>query len=138
MVALPNSRMTNRRLDQLIRQLTSDVQGELGFWQINYNSRQILIVTDESHDRMRIMSPILDETDLTDDDRQIVLEANFDRALDAKYAVSRGYLWSVFMHPLSDLTDTMFLDCVNQVRNLAENYGSTYTSSELIFGPGES
>ncbi len=31
------------------------------------------------------------------------MQANFDTALDARYAIAKGALWSTFIHPLSDL-----------------------------------
>jgi hypothetical protein len=67
----------------------------------------------------------------------VLLGANFDRALDARYASGRGYLWSVFLHPLSSLTDSEFLDGVEQVVTLARNYGTSYASSNLLFQGGQ-
>ena len=64
----------------------------------------------------------------------ILPTANFDRALDAKYAISRGYLWAVFVHPLRELSEPQLCDAVHQVATLAENYGGTYSSSDLVFG----
>lgn len=137
MIAFPQEPMNNRRLDQVIRRITTVVDGQLGFWRVEFEGRQLLIVTDESHNRMRVMTLVLAEEEMTDDDRQIVLAANFDRALDAKYAISNEYLWSVFMHPLAELSEQQFVDAVQQVKTLADNYGTTYSSSDLVFG-GES
>ena len=64
------------------------------------------------------------------------MEANFDRALDAKYAIANGVLWSVFAHPLKELTKEQTIDAFNQVRNLVYNYGSSYTSTDILFGGG--
>ena len=133
MVALPQ-RMNNRRLDVLIRQLSVEVEGELGFWQFTYDQRQLTVITDEPHDRMRVMTPVTTEGELTSDECKLLLEANFDRALDAKYALSRGYLWAVFVHPLSDLSDPLFHDAVEQVKNLADNFRTSYSSTDLVFG----
>lgn len=128
--------MDNRRLDQLIRRIATMTEGELGFWRIDFEGRQLLVITDESHNRMRVMTVIVEESDMTDEERRIVLTANFDRALDAKFAVSNGYLWSVFMHPLAELSEDQFVDAVKQVKTLADNYGTTYSSSDLVFGGG--
>ena len=38
-----------------------------------------------------------------------LMQANFDSALDARYAVVRGVLWSAFLHPLGSLNDSQFL-----------------------------
>ena len=126
--------MSNSRLDELIRRIATVIEGEPGNWRIDFRGRHLFVLTDEAHNRMRVMTPITEEDDLNDADRQILLAANFDRALDAKYAVSSGYLWSVFTHPLAELADDQFLDAVQQVKNLADNYGTTYASSDLKFG----
>jgi hypothetical protein len=91
-------------------------------------------VTDERADRMRIMTPIVRRSAVTDDELATLLEANFDRALDAKFALHQGHVWSVFVHPLSKLDEAQLVDAARQVATLADNYGTTYTSSPLVFG----
>lgn len=129
--------MDNRRLNQLIEEAATVLEGQLGLWRIEYDEHVLFVVTDEIHNRMRVMTPIVDEDRLDEDDLRIVLAANFDRALDAKFAIANDYLWSVFTHPLKELTDDQFLDSLEQVKTLSENYGGSYASSELVFG-GES
>ncbi len=136
MIALTNQPMNNRQLDGLIRQISASVEGDLGCWRFDYQGRQLMAITDETHNRMRVMTAIIDGTELTEEIRHTVLEANFDRALDAKYATSQGYLWSVFTHPLAELTDDQFLDAVAQVKTLADNFGTSYSSCDLVFGDG--
>jgi len=69
---------------------------------------------------MRIMTPVADEKGLDFEELHRLLSANFDRALDAKYAISNGTLWSAFTHPLAELTDEQFIGCVGQVITLAD------------------
>ena len=64
----------------------------------------------------------------------IALHSNYDRALDARYALQDGVLWSVFIHPLESLTEGDLKNGINQVRALRKNTGTTFTSSELLFG----
>ena len=134
MISTPYHPMSNSRLDQLIRRIAAVIEGNLGNWRIDYGGRHLFILTDEAHNRMRVMTPVAEESELNDEDRQILLAANFDRALGAKYAVSSGYVWSVFMHPLAELVEDQFIDAVQQVKSLADNYGTTYASSDLKFG----
>ena len=129
--------MTNKKLDDLIRQITSDVVGQMGNWQFLINKRDILVITDECHNRMRIMSPVTTQDRLNEAELTRLLEANFSSALDAKYALRDQTLWSVFTHPLGELSDEQFLDCVAQVANLANNFGHSYASGNLFFGAGE-
>ena len=63
-----------------------------------------------------------------------LLCANFDRALDAKYAIHRGLLWSTFVHPLGELTAAEFESGLKQVYTLRATYGTTYTSTDMVFG----
>lgn len=126
--------MTNKKLDDLIRQITQEVVGQMGNWQFLINKRDILVITDELHNRMRIMSPVTTQDRLNEDELTRLLEANFSSALDAKYALRDQTLWSVFTHPLGELSDEQFLDCVAQVANLANNFGHSYASGNLFFG----
>ena len=126
--------MNTKRLDDLIRQITQDVVGQMGNWQFLIDKRDILVITDETHNRMRIMSPVTTQDRLNKDKLARLLEANFSSALDAKYALRDQTLWSVFTHPLGELSDEQFLDCVAQVANLANNFGHSYASSNLFFG----
>ena len=130
--------MTNDRLDGLIRQTSKTVKGEAGYWQFKIGGRDILVITDARHNRMRIMSPVAAQDQLDKAELIRLLEANFASALDSKYALRDQTLWSVFTHPLAELSDEQFLDCMAQVANLADNFGRSYASSNLIFGGGAS
>ena len=65
-------------------------------------------------------------------------QANFDTALDARYAVAKGLLWATFIHPLSELHDKQFIAGIGQTVNAAKSYGTTYSSGLLSFGGGDS
>ena len=94
----------------------------------------MFLIVDETANRMRLMSPIVEEKDLKEEDLKLLMEVNFDRALDAKYAVANGVLWSVYAHPLKELYKDQVIDAFNQVRNLVYNYGSSYSSTVFVFG----
>ncbi|MGH7725360.1 MAG: hypothetical protein ACREOU_08025 [Candidatus Eiseniibacteriota bacterium] len=129
--------MTNATLGRLLQSLLNDMEGSDSFWHGQREEVSVYIVSDEEHDRMRIMSPIgeLKRTDAGF--LSILLQANFDRALDAKYALRRRELWSVFMHPLSTLVPDDLGLYIDQVVRLVKNTGTTYASSDLIFGISE-
>ena len=38
--------MTNQRLDELIKDNAQNVQGQLGYWQLNISGRDLLVITD--------------------------------------------------------------------------------------------
>jgi len=95
---------------------------------------RIYLITDELNNRMRMMSGIVEIDKLQENDLQTLLEANYDRALDAKYAISNNVLWSVYAHPLKELEKEQILDALIQVKNLVVNYGTTYNSTDMIYG----
>ena len=126
--------MTNNQIENVLTKVTDSVHGYPGYWEILYKERQLLCVTDEAHNRMRIISPII-ETEALDKELLLdVLTANFHAALDVKYAVSQGFLWSVYIHPLKELEDSQLESAVNQVVNAADNFGTSFSSTEMIFG----
>jgi len=130
----PAGRMDNRRLQSILERETRIVEGRSGFWRIEYGGRTLLVITDETHDRMRVMTPVAEESQLQEDEYRRLLAANFDRALDAKFAISDDVVWSLFVHPLGDLTESFLIDALEQVKTLADNFGGSYSSSELKFG----
>ncbi|MEX0704138.1 MAG: hypothetical protein WD069_18710 [Planctomycetales bacterium] len=127
------SGMDGDRLAELIAEYTEVVEARPGSWRVGYRDRVVFIVADAAHDRLRMMTPIEEEDRLAADDLRTLLAANFDRALDARYALADEFLWSVFMHPLRDLTERLFLEALEQVTALADNYGGSYSSSDVFF-----
>ncbi|MEM7595784.1 MAG: hypothetical protein AAF383_30500, partial [Cyanobacteria bacterium P01_A01_bin.83] len=65
-----------------------------------------------------------------------MMVANFHTALDARYAISNGVVVTTFIHPLSSLQERDLLSALNQVSSLAETFGTSYTSGEVLFVPG--
>lgn len=126
--------MTNEKIQKILYREAQDVEGQLGAWQFNYRQRQTMILTDESANRMRIMTPVIEEKDLEEGQLKLMMEANFDRALDAKYALFDGLVWAVFTHPLAELEVEQFKDAMNQVITLSETFGNTYNSTGFVFG----
>ena len=133
MIAL--NEMNNRRLQSLIQGAATEIlEDQLGFWKFEFSDRLIFVITDEGHNRMRIMSPVGEAESIPEEEWSILMAANFDRALDARYCVNNEMLWSAFIHPLKELSDSQFLDGLSQTATLAKNYGTTYISSDIVFG----
>ena len=126
--------MNNQRLDSLIRDRCKVLEGDIGAWRVEYRDHAVMVLTDETHNRMRVITPVAEVLDLDESIWLIALTANFDRALDARYAVNGDYLWSAFIHPLQQLSEAQFFDALDQVVTLAENFGTTFSSTDLTFG----
>jgi len=101
------------------------VEDQPGIWVFEHDGVRLIALADAAEDRMRVMALVTDEP-LGEPELRAVMEANFDRAREAKYAMSHGRLWALFMHPLSELSHTLFDAAVKQVTNLVRNYGTTY------------
>ena len=130
--------MNNARLDAIIRRVDAGAEGEPGFWRFTVAEREVLVITDENANRMRIISGVAEFNDVNTEQLVRMMQANFDSALDARYAVARGVLWSVFLHPLATLDERDFVSGIAQVVNLAATFGSTFSSGALTFGGGDS
>lgn len=126
--------MSNAKIRIVLEKVGKIHQGEPGYWQVIYRNRLLLVVTDEAADRMRIVTPVIESEKLEAEDMRMLLEANFESALDARYALYRQYLWSVFIHPLRSLREESLIDAMNQVTRLADTFGSSFSSTDLFFG----
>ena len=125
--------MTNDDLEKIIYVVADSLRGDTGNWQFMIKNRILVCFTDESNNRMRIMSPIVEQKKLAYADMLKLMEANFHTALDVKYAISDDILWSVFIHPLKELNKDEVLSAINQVYEAAITYGTTYSSTGLTF-----
>jgi len=130
--------MTNKAMDEIIRRIAKDIEGGQGFWRFHIQNKQIIVITDDKADRMRIMTPIIEAEKLDSAQLLRLMQANFDSALDARYSIAKNVLWGTFLHPFQSLGDREFLSGLGQVVNLANTYGSTYSSGAIIFRGGDS
>jgi hypothetical protein len=132
--------MNNAGLDRLIRGIEGiegEIEGRPGFWRFLYQGYQVYIITDENADRMRIMAPITGVEELGKDVLYRALQANFDTALDARYAIAKGALWSAFLHPLAALDAQQFQSGFAQTVTLAATFGTSFSSGKLQFDGGD-
>ena len=135
----PEGSMTIARMDEIIRRLDKEVASpRAGAWQFQVSDRPVIIVTDQSNDRMRIIYPIGKVEGLPEGALKRLMQANFDTALDARYAIARGLVWSTYIHPLRALHDRQFISAIGQTVNLAVTFGTTFSSGAMSFGGGDS
>ena len=125
--------MTLDALGKMLGMLMTDLEGEPGFWHGTRDEAQVFVLADEPHDRMRIMSLVGEVQEKDPEFFQLLLGANFDRALDARYAMRGEELWSVSVHPLATLAPDDVGSFLDQVVRLVKNTGSSYASTDLVF-----
>lgn len=125
--------MTTQAMGKLLDSYLTELEGQPGFWRGVRNEVPVFVFSDDEHDRMRIMSPIGVVEELESDLLHVLLQANYDRALDARYAMRGNELWSVVVHPLATLATDDLPAMFDQVTLLVKNTGSTFASTELVF-----
>ena len=130
----PEPGMTPERLFALISEIDPQARGQDNVAEFEWNGVPLMLVFDLQADRMRIISPITNTADLLPGQLEKAMEANFHTALDARYAVSEGVVWAVYVHPLSPLTDNQLRSAVRQVAIARETFGEEYTSGDFEFG----
>ncbi len=136
--ALNNNPMTAERLGELIRGIDEDAEASGPIWAFRVADLEVTVIYDVNADRMRIIIPIGPAENIPKEELVRVMQANFDSALDARYAIANGMLWGTFVHPLSELSDEEFLVGLGETANVVLTYGTTYSSGLLIFGGGDS
>ncbi|MHA7057074.1 hypothetical protein ACWGOQ_0007640 [Aquimarina sp. M1] len=128
--------MNNDILGEIITKKADTLGGISGNWQFVYKQTTMLCITDAKNNRMRIIAPIIESTHLDKDLLLDAMTANFHSALDVKYAISNGILWSAYVHPLEELSVEQVENALSQVYLAAKTFGTTFTSTELLFGAG--
>jgi hypothetical protein len=128
--------MSVDRLDALIRRAGEDVRRAGTNWRFQLAGREVHVLSDPRTDRMRILVAVRDVSGLDARELYRLLQADFETAIDARYAIAREMLWSVFVHPLRTLDDMEFLSGLGQTVNLAASYGTTYSSGGQTVGGG--
>ena len=130
--------MTLPRMAEIVLALDPDARTVGAGFEFAIDDSPVLIVTDVSANRMRALVPIRSAEGMTPQEMQRVMQANFDSALDARYAVAQARLWGVFIHPFKELERDQLILGLAQTVNVAKTYGSLYTSGAGQFGAGDS
>jgi len=126
--------MNQNELEKIVKEMAESSQGEEGVVEFRYHNISLYLISDTVHDRMRIIAPVAEYDRLSNEQLHDILESNYHKSLDARYAVSDGVLYSAYIHPLSVLTEEQIESAVIQVTNLAKSFGKEYSSGVLTYG----
>jgi len=130
--------MTMMRMARIIQSIDAGAQAQGNVITLTLDDIPLVVVADPVADRMRAMVPIRSAAGLSTEELMRLMQANFDTALDARYAVAQGRLWGVFIHPLSPLEKDQLLSAFIQTINVARTYGQTYSGGAVTYGGGDS
>ncbi|CUK12702.1 hypothetical protein RUE5091_03560 [Ruegeria denitrificans] len=130
--------MDYERLGKILFALDPDAQPQGPGFELTLSDIPVLVVTDVSTDRMRAMVAIRNANELSKEELHRMMQANFDTALDARYAIANGIVWATFIHPLSSLKKDQLISGLAQTVNIATTYGTSYSGGAIQFGGGDS
>ena len=130
--------MSLERMEEILLALSPDMESDGTRFLLIVEDVRVFVITDVDSDRMRVMTPIRPYQNISPEEMKRMMQANFDSALDARYAIARDMLWSVYIHPLSPLQKNQLISGIGQVVNLARTYGTAYSGGGLSFGGGDS
>ena len=126
------------RMEEVIKALDEDAKRIGNAWEFSVDELVILAVTDPAAVRWRSITPIAEAASLPEGALERLMQANFDTALDARYAIANGLVWGTFIHPLDSLTTRDFASGILQTKSLADTFGTTFSSGALSYGGGDS
>lgn len=128
------SAMNQDEMEKVVAGIVEVEEAQKGYVVFEHKNVKMALVSDVKHDRMRIIAPITKYSEITLEQVKKVMESNFHKALDARYAESNDILYSAFIHPMSPLSEAELIKALDQVATLALTFGTSYTSGELSYG----
>lgn len=125
-------------IDKALKEIDDSIERDGNGWQFQLEDTQVIVISDPIAERMRIMVPIIQADSLNQDLLARVMQANFDSALDARYAIANGLLWGTYIHPLTGLGKQEFLSGLGQTISIVQTFGTSFSSGTVVFGGGDS
>ncbi|MFD0858403.1 type III secretion system chaperone family protein [Roseovarius aquimarinus] len=126
------------RIGRILAAIDPELRAQGSGWRLTVEGQIVLVVTDIPAGRLRVMAPVVLATRLEPTDLEALLRANFDSALDARYALAEGLVWAMFARPLADLGKGEFISGLAQVVTLARGHGAGDLAAGLRPGAPES
>ena len=83
-----SQKMTNNDLENIIYVVADSLRGDTGNWQFMIKERILICITDENNNRMRIMSPIIEQKKLAYTDMLNFYRRMKDHALNIAEVVA--------------------------------------------------
>jgi len=125
-------------IDGALKKIDKEIKRQGNIWQFTLGESRVLVVTDPLAERMRIMIPIVPAEALTPELNSRLMQANFDSALDARYAVAQNLLWGTYIHSLTGLSEDEFISGLSQTLSIVQTFGTSFSSGTVVFGGGDS
>jgi Tir chaperone protein (CesT) family len=105
-------------LDRLFKR--EDIQQDAAeAWQIRNSQIHLLVILSQDHSWLRLLSPIASAEEAQSLLPQL-LEENFDRTQEVRYALNQNVLWGVYHHRLASLTTDDLENAIASLVSLVE------------------
>jgi hypothetical protein len=130
--------MTLERMAEIVRTIDENATVRGAAMQLTIADVKVTIITDSKNNRMRAFTVVKSLDGVNQQLLYRMLQANFDSALDARYAIAKAHILSVFIHPMKELEKNQLIEGLGQVVNLVKTYGTAFTSGAMTFGGGDS
>ncbi len=99
-------------------------------WQVETETMRLLAIS--SGEWLRLMTPILPITEAQPFLAQM-LEANFDRTQEARYALHQSIVWAIVQYDFAALTQPLFERAIDQLSEL-KSQGAEVFFSQMLEG----
>lgn len=113
--------MTSEEITAILTKLfgTQAIQAASDSWQVEKDWLRLLVILSEDRSWLRLLVPIAPAQEAQPYLAQL-LEANFDRTQEVRYALSQDVLWGVFQHSRESLTPEDFNSAVTRLASLGK------------------
>ncbi|WP_449417253.1 hypothetical protein [Phormidium nigroviride] len=124
--------MTCEEIANTLKELFGTAVEAIGLnsWQVETANFRLLVLLSDDGSWLRILIPIVSVAEAQPFLEQL-LEANFDRTLETRYAIHQNVLWGVFQHNCQSLTIADFSSAATQLLSLHQQ-GVAEFWNELI------
>ena len=124
--------MDMHRLERIFADQVDAITGSAGALQTQIDGTPVYCLSDPDADRMQILAPVVRVAGLDPRVFEVLLQANFQSTLDARYAIADDVVFAAFLHPISSLSPAMIRSSLSQVMSLVKTFGSSYSAQEFV------
>ncbi len=133
-VSTPTQPMSQTQVERFFVEEVDAIEGPAGSLRTIQDGIEVYLITDEAGDRVQLIASVAAADQVDPRVFNILLQANYYLTGEARYSVSAGVIYAVYVHPLTSLTRAEFTSGLDQVIALSKNFGSTYSSGKIELG----
>jgi hypothetical protein len=119
--------MTVERVLKILKERDITSQGKSGQWEFSYEGRQVFLLADSEHNRIRLVTPVvrLDLLRQNADFKEVellqeMLASDYLATGDVRFCLNNHIIWVAFLHPLDSLNERDLLNALEQLVEVAQ------------------